>query len=778
VADALLTRLQSVYTDEPWRMYVKPQKLSWPAAPFGTRIDDVRTVVVHETSGWPSRVNGLNDFYAKFFGGAAHKPHMGDMTQLYLAGGGSVYLGMDLPLRTSHARPLNGSSLGCEAGHGWGSSAYSDNIGPYTSRDASRQLIPLTPKPLNLWIPLSGNQQIASPTDDDVPGIKFWFRYQSFDEVVVTLWTTPRYAGPWRQEQPVPEMLFTEWQYRSWALLARYLAEQFLIPRNFPLLPHKLRSPGEGTKGGQHGMISDTASFQAIVRSDEVLSRSLATLGLTAAQLADVTQLQPVYANTVANGGNVETVPAGVTPGGEHYKQFERNNLWNSAVALYRGFLGHGFSGDFYGKDHDCPGPMFDWHRFAREVWDWWWHPFDFDTARATTNVLAREYSSYGQDGHTQLRDGDTQLKEYWNSTPSAPYLARAVPGIHGASGSPMTFQLEQGSRVYALANGELVAARFPSETGDVSLAFVLVRHEVFHLQDPLAGATWFAFNRSGAGRLDYDRQPSAVYSLYIHLGRPTGMSFDEVNSANPDWLNRLLIREKEAHLGVKFQSTPQTQPGWTVPQSAWDSSPPGTPMRPTVFEAWRSDDNNLTPTLKSLSNGDLTIMAGSAFWTRTQVLLGDFLGQAGVIRHDAGGTQYGLRVEVFSRGLVSSDFVLTESDAEHGWNPPAAVQRPAVRYPTEWSRLQTDMSDSEKQGLQASGVVLDLLPQWETVQLATQLIERYPDDARLPGQGWLVHYDPYTFMAWLNDLTWKSEWPKYQITDPAGVPQAPVQRS
>jgi hypothetical protein len=56
--------------------------------------------------------------------------------------------------------------------------------------------------------------------------------------------------------------------------------------------------------------------------------------------------------------------------------------------------------------------------------------------------------------------------------------------GVHGRHGSPQTSELPESSRIYALANGEFVAARFPAETGRVSLAFVLVRHEVFHQLD------------------------------------------------------------------------------------------------------------------------------------------------------------------------------------------------------------------------------------------------------------------------------------------------------
>jgi hypothetical protein len=41
-------------------------------------------------------------------------------------------------------------------------------------------------------------------------------------------------------------------------------------------------------------------------------------------------------------------------------------------------------------------------------------------------------------------------------------------------------------------------------------------------------------------------------------------------------------------------------------------------------------------------------------------------------------------------------------------------------------------------------------------VQLAT-LNARFPVDARLDAHGVVVHYDPLTFLPWLNDRTWRS---------------------
>jgi hypothetical protein len=603
--------------------------------------------------------------------------------------------------------------------------------------------------------------------DDDLPGLKFWVNYQGFGELVVALWTTGRYTGPWRQAQRVPEQLFNESQYRSWALLTRWLAEMFGVPRNFPLLPHKMRVSGYGTAGGLHGMTRDGASFRSIVLADEILSRSIGTFGFTAPQLA-ANNFPAVYRR--------HEVQHGVDP-----NEWFSNPKWTQVFDLYRGIHGHGFSGEpSENKDHDCPGPMFDWHRFAREVWDWWWHPFDFDATNTLDDVRPRVYS-------LPARDGNTPLTEHFFGTPSALHLARATRGIHdsadpavAATSSPMTFELPATSRIYALANGELVAARFPAETGGVDLAFMVVRHEVFHELSPLAGQPAIGMFGMPLGppgtvfpdRIDYDRPASTVYSLSMHLGRPQGMTFAAVDDANPDWLNRLLVRKKEADLGLQFTRSPA---GQAVPADVWRSRPPGMPRRATVGEAWNDDHTLLEGALRSLREGRTAIFTPTLSATPVRIVLGDYLGNAGVIRHAANGTQHGIRIEIFSRDLVSPrDFMLTVSDDTRGWAPNQGTGEPAVRYPSEWSR---DPHPAELANLRAAGVDLALVRWWRDFQQATAFDQRLPADARLEGDGTVVHYHPHSFIGWINTRTWRSEWPKYATTDPAGVPAAPRPR-
>ena len=128
------------------------------------------------------------------------------------------------------------------------------------------------------------------------------------------------------------------------------------------------------------------------------------------------------------------------------YANVAFNLAWLRLFDFYRGFHGHGFSGNIKHAagfdDHDCPGPLFDWHRFARETWDWWWYPFDFDDSHTTTALTIRGY---------RRADGNTPLLEYFfDDRPAAgtvdPRIARAsTPGsVHGASSSPSTFRLEE----------------------------------------------------------------------------------------------------------------------------------------------------------------------------------------------------------------------------------------------------------------------------------------------------------------------------------------------
>lgn len=771
-AQQLFDRLGERYTDDPWTGSTQPGQPQWPAG-LGHNIADPRAMVVHETSGWATRGRGEGMFENAFLPGPGH-PHTGETTQLYVSGDGTVMLGMELPRETWHATFVNGWAFGSETGHAWGNYKSNDHLGPATTTDERKTLPNPTPPPAtipnpafggltalrmlarNRWLPLSGNDDMADPAHEDLPGIKMWARHVSFNEVLVTWWTTARYAGPWRQAQRVPEMLFSDAQYRAWALMARYVAERWLLPRNVALLPHKLRAPGNGVAVGPHGMLNDAASFAAMVLADEGVSRSPATFGLPATPMPPTdAQLQARYPTGLNAAGNV-------------------NRHWRSFFDVYRGFHGHGFSGDpGRRRDHDCPGPMFDWHRFARELWDWWWHPFDYDAATPNAAVAARDYSPGSWDGDTPVRE------HYWGTAVTVPQ-GRVVEGLHGRTGSPSTFELPAGSRVYAMANGELVAARFPAETGGVNLAFMIVRHEVFHQLDGRAAAPAAPGGLpTFANRIDYDVAPSTVYALYMHLGRPAGMRFDRVDAGNPDWLNRMLMRYKEADQGSTFR---QSAVGQAIPANKWNDRPPGSGRRPTVSEAWTVDLADYHTALQRLTAGDILLCSRDLMGTPIRVVLGDWLGNAGVIRRDAA-TKHGVRVEIFSRELISTtDWGLTVTDAARRFDPLMDPNdRPmAVRYPSEWSPVP---DAAERARLTALGVDdPGQVAWWDTVQAETAANPRFPAGARLDGGGLAVHYDPYDFLPWINQRTWRSEWPKYRaVADPAhpaAIPDHPIPRT
>jgi hypothetical protein len=734
----LWNSLRKVY-DATVEAAVVAHRAQWVANPnWGTAITDVRGFVVHETSGWPARANadGFNVHYWRGFDDQKVNPHPppdkitvhhnadGFGSQYYISGDGTVFSLVPESTITFHSSVSNSVALSSETGHSQGHSS------------------PAIPPPTNLWRPLNGVSNSNAAGYDDLLGVKMWWRSTSFDEMVVSWWTTARFAGPQRGAVREPEQLFTEQHYRSWALLARWAAEHFLIPRNFPLYPHKLADP-------EPDLLDDGDLFRKLLRADDGLSRRLTLFGWTQAQVDDDAHFQGTYHAGLAGGVN------------RHWRTFVQN---------YRGFYGHGFTGI---DAHDCPGPLFDWHRMSREVWDWWWWPFDFNAARTSTNVTAREYS--------RSWNGDTPTSEYFFATPAASYAGRQVPGIHGNTGSPRTYRLDQGSRVYAAANGELVAARFPPVTNGVSLAFVLVRHEVFHQVHPRAGLDPAAGQeRIAADRLNYDDPPSIVYSLYMHLARPDGMSFDAVADGNPDWLNRLLVRKKEVEVGIAFHRDHAAQVG----NAAWNSQPPGDftglrSRRPTVLESWTTDEANYTPTLTRLRNGDLTLMPIDPWCTPIKILLGDYLGNAGVISRTSAGVQtFGIRVEIFSRDVISTDFTLSQSSAATGWNATGTAAGSgghAVRYPSEWARTP---AGAEQTSLQEAGVDVELANWWSSFALGTQMDLTHVDPltaAMLPASGDVVHYDPPSFLAWLNGKTWRSEWSKYRVA--GAVPAQPRSR-
>jgi hypothetical protein len=798
---ALFSRLGTVYTDQLELSHSAPAPTRASANSFLTGIDDVFCIMVHETDGdvVRNRAKAWFDDYRNTHG-------TGGGPQLVVWADGTVMSLVELPYLTTHGNSQNDRAIGIETGHGNDGRFGDVDIAPdassgHTVRNGWHELS-------NDLEDITGSASVkffaARLTPRNPPPPHAPAGYPTFDnEVVVAPWTTNNYQTPAREPPgplqtnmyqtliahhghapPQPTMMvFTEWHYRSWALLTRYLCEALLVPRNFPVMPHARRDHA----------ITNADLFKKLVLADERFDMivngltgtyhgtvlNFAAADFTGSTPADLNRLHGHYAAAHVNQGAFNF-------GG--FQNVEMNLAWLRFFDFYRGIHGHGFSGNqIVGQDdHDCPGPLFDWHRFAREVWDWWWYPFDFDATHAHTSATDRSY---------RRADGNTALVEYFFYDQPTFYINRttAPGGIQGTGSSPDTFMLEQNSAVYALANGELVAAHYPiggDASGNVSMAFVLVRHEVFHTPDlegvqrQLGAASPNDAAHGGLadiGRIDYGLEPTPVYSLYMHLGRHENMNFGQVDDHNPDWLNRVLIRMGECDL-----ARPPANPG-TVHASlnAWTADftrpPSQAGVRPTLLEAWQIDQSRYRRFLDELTSGQIAVAPVRATTgvsvtppigpTPIRVILGDYLGVAGVIRRQAGVPTHGVRIEVFSPGLVSALFFNPVRD-QVNWTVPSGVTNPALLYQSEWSRIP---NATESAALQAIGVDPTLVPWWSVVSTAQLWDVQTPQDAKLATDGRVYHYSPINFIQWINDVTWTSEWPKYRVV--SGTPPAPVAR-
>ncbi|MCK0198122.1 N-acetylmuramoyl-L-alanine amidase [Ancylobacter sp. 6x-1] len=785
VVRPLKNRLDSTYWDDMTSARLPLRRIT-SSAGYANRfpgISEVFSIVVHETDGWPSR-NKAESWVTAYSGPSTVGP------QVAIWGDGTITPLVNYPDMTGHATFVNQWALGVETGH-------RDDRTGYTLPNPPRSFA---------WEQLSTDA-------NDLTGRKYFVLRQVADipsEIIAAWFPTATYNGPKRDAAVPAGMLFNELQYRSWALLARYMAEAFLVPRNIPLLPHVQRS----------ATINDAATFRRIVMADEnvdaikdTLVRELLTIpggahtflatDFTAGQEASFDAnylLAAVPANSDVPGWGFthNAMMMGTHPGGANTPKLQErcvalNKAWLWFFKVYRGFHGHGFSGNIHQgftrfdtasssftsttlHDHDCPGPLFDWHRFAREMWDWWWWPFDFDTGHAHTNAPIRDY---------RAASGTTPLREYFFHETAANVNARIATagGIHGAASSPTTYQLDADSPVYALANGEIVAARFPRTPANaVDMGFVLVRHDVYHTPDvsglanllaPLLGTTPPAATPQPGGRIDYDVEPTTVYSLVMHLLRPADLTFTDISDANPEWLNRLIIRRKECDLAFPPATGAMNATLAGMPAAEF-SRPPGGLARPTLTESYQLDQISLSAFLNALEQGDLAISQSrqayeAASQMPIQMILGDYLGKAGVIRRDGAGIlTHGMRVEVFSPALASVDFqAITD---QTGWNVVGSPARPALLYQSEWARTPDATTSAT---LQQIGVDPALVPWWSTVAQSQAWDVSMPAADRLPLNGQVYHYSPATFMAWINDLTWASEWPKYKVMDASGNPVA-----
>ncbi len=345
-----------------------------------------QSVVIHETSGWPSyaSANRFSELYRCIdtweLNDGDHRWYdkRGIGPQYFVDPHGTAFnlIGpQDLAgdaRETGHAEGLNSGSLGIENGDA-GDSGVSPNpgTGPHFFR---------LPKP---------GDNASPPTQPNVPGRKLYalVHPDSPDANLGLIWfavfknANPTHAsdvGDFKDSADLAgrerwqNMLFTERNYRSLALLCRLIAEQYDIPRNFLLFPYS---------GINEQSSSDL--FRRLFLSYERRDLIATKLGL---QVADVQANNATFTNAYAAGAYGVVVDHNTEQRRPMWGRFFGWDPHTSAggdTPCFRGFISHGVDGN-----HNCPGPFFDWHRLSREVWDWWWYPFDF-TAPGTDPASA-----------------------------------------------------------------------------------------------------------------------------------------------------------------------------------------------------------------------------------------------------------------------------------------------------------------------------------------------------------------------------------------------------
>lgn len=183
--------------------------------------------------------------------------------------------------------------------------------------------------PGNGWVRVS-----STPTNDDIPGANLFMRHHTDvpQEVLLGWWTTTHYAGPAREPVGATQMLFSEQNYRSAAVLTRFVAEQYSVPRNFLLFPHAQRAD----------TITSAAVFGRLVNADPAtasLINRFTALHVQALDFANAAQLNTNY--TTHNNITTHVVHHATVP--------LRNEVWDAYFRTYRGVHGHAASGDTLG---------------------------------------------------------------------------------------------------------------------------------------------------------------------------------------------------------------------------------------------------------------------------------------------------------------------------------------------------------------------------------------------------------------------------------------------
>ncbi len=665
------------------------QPTHWPFSPNGVRSNfgdvmaTVHSIVIHETSGWPS-YQSANNFVDRYTCRVARNQGIGP--QFYVDGSGTTFQLIDTNPRrlTWHASFLNGIAFGIENG----------DIGDEAGiRPPGGHWRALTTKPAN---------------QDDLAGAKvFAVVHPTGDEDVIPIWfPTANYRGPGDLTHVGGfRMLFTEANYRTLVLLCRYLAEELGIPRNFTVLPYEDREAN----------LNNVANFRKIVLADERAEMITQMFGRT---IEEFTANAPALANWYRGQVSVRD-PVHRMRGKVHNVAWSNffEDLVGPAAAdkrCYRGFLSHALAGAINIKpngrdqdDHPCPGPYFDWHRFAREVWDWWWYPFDFGPLGPSQTP--RPY--------LQARR-DTPLIDYYYDVDSRP---EDYSGIKLPLALDDSFNLSTPTPIYAMANGVLVAARIANSNDPAQTGFVLCRHEVFH--------------QSNGVNIDYDRPPSYVYSLTSYL-QHSGLTFDDVSANNPDWLNRFIVRLFECNSAITFRSNPAEDDAL---RRGWDHVP--TPAaeggrRLATGAQIERDAAEYQPIMADLRLGRPALfpLENQPGPTPVRVILGDFLG----FPNRMPGNQDGINISIFSRERLFHRVRRLEALVLTAVPALPATQSVSIWASQDW---------------------------WRSASA------RHEDQAGkdLPADGLVWHYPLLSFLPWINDITWTSEWDKYGVVDAAG---------
>lgn len=707
----------------------------WRAGDFGAVMGTVQCVVIHETSGWPSYASAGNfrQLYRSLDSLNWNPPHWQDRSgigpQYFIEPNGTAFtlIGPEhlvgAPRLTIHhdKNIMNTFALGIE-----NADIGDDGVQPGNG---------LGPR----WWRLSNQAE-------DLTGMKVYVVLhpgEAPDAVLIWIAQFPHFTGSGEIEDGVhpannrrvarrfggwKNMLFSERNYRSLALLCRLLAEQNGLPRNFLLLPYLDNDTD----------MPNAALFRKLILADQRGDAIALKLGTT----IDVIQANGAAFTAFYNARSRPQIWSrffGADPG----------NARAADLPCFRGFISHDINGH-----HPCPGPLFDWHRFAREVWDWWWYPFDFAPAALNSPAVPlpapQMALSTTHRPYMQARRNTPLLEYYYDANGSAADYNRLHPVFPAIIDNEFLLPTEPaGPPVYAIANGVVVAARLGVNNNPATSGFLLVRHEVFH---QLAG-----------NRIDYDIEPTFVWSLISFLsnaGANIPASPPAVAGAtladNPSWLNRFIMRLRECELAVAFHNAANAaNPANALSAFLGDPIAPITAnaLRAALNQGWDHNPSGAGPRLATGQEIERDAVAYRGFAndlivgrhalfpresepapTPVRVLLGDFLGFSNRMAETA---QEGIRIEIFSKERLAV---------------PGAVQRAVSASTEDWWRAASAAVRHE------SVVEMDL-----------------------PSDGVVWHYLLTDFLEWVNHITWASEWEKYGVIDVAGAhvaaPPRPITR-